>query len=96
MLFRSFKAKLAISIIAFAGVVGAAYYALRMFIGAMHNRAGPKVHSFELRARDALVLVPFLAVIGLFALYPQIELSRAEQTVTAQISAATTNGGVTP
>ncbi len=36
-----FKAKLAIAVIAFVGVVGAAVYALRVFIAAMHNRVGP-------------------------------------------------------
>jgi NADH-quinone oxidoreductase subunit M len=87
-----FKTKMAFSIVAFAGVVMAAVYMLRIFIRAMHNRTGPKVSSFEMRARDALVIVPFLAVIGLFALYPQIELSRAEQTVTAQISSAASVG----
>ena len=35
-----FKSKLAISAIAFLGVIGAAVYALRLFIGAMHNRLG--------------------------------------------------------
>ena len=35
-----FKAKLAIAIIAFAGVVMATVYALRLFIRAMHNRVG--------------------------------------------------------
>jgi len=90
-----FQTKMVFSIIAFTGVVMAAVYMIRIFIRAMHNRAGPKVHSFELRARDALVLIPFLAVIGLFALYPQIELSRAQQTVTAQISAAA-NVGAAP
>ena len=72
-----FQTKMAFSIIAFAGVVMAAVYMLRIFIRAMHNRTGAKVSSRELRWRDALVLVPFIAVIGLFALYPQIELSRA-------------------
>ena len=83
-----FKTKMVFSIIAFAGVVMAAVYMLRMFIRAIHNRAGPRVASRELRWRDALVLVPFIGVIGLFALYPQIELSRAEQSVTASISVA--------
>jgi NADH-quinone oxidoreductase subunit M len=83
-----FKTKMAFSIIAFTGVVMAAVYMLRIFIRAMHNRTGPRVSSRELRWRDALVLVPFVAVIGLFALYPQIELSRAESTVTSSISAA--------
>ncbi len=35
-----FKAKLAIAVIAFAGVVMASVYALRLFIRAMHNRVG--------------------------------------------------------
>ena len=46
-----FQAKLAISVIAFAGVVGAAVYALRLFIGAMHNRVGPQVTVARDRAR---------------------------------------------
>jgi NADH:ubiquinone oxidoreductase subunit 4 (subunit M) len=54
----------------------------------MHNRAGPEVTSRELRWRDAFVLVPFVGVILLFAIYPQIELSRAQTSVTASISAA--------
>ncbi|MGH2852238.1 MAG: complex I subunit 4 family protein [Solirubrobacteraceae bacterium] len=83
-----FQTKMAFSIIAFAGVVMAAVYMLRIFIRAMHNRTGAQVSSRELRWRDALVLVPFIAVIGLFALYPQIELSRAQNTVTSSISAA--------
>ena len=37
-----FKAKLAIAIIAFTGVVMASVYALRLFIRAMHNRVGPR------------------------------------------------------
>jgi NADH-quinone oxidoreductase subunit M len=83
-----FQTKMVFSIIAFTGVVMAAVYMLRIFIRAMHNRTGAHVTSRELRWRDALVLVPFVAVIGLFALYPQIELSRAESTVTSSISAA--------
>jgi NADH-quinone oxidoreductase subunit M len=83
-----FNTKMAVSIIAFAGVVMAAVYMLRIFIGAMHNRAGPKVGSRELRWRDAFVLVPFVGVILLFALYPQIELSRSQQSVTSSVHAA--------
>jgi NADH-quinone oxidoreductase subunit M len=80
-----FKAKMVISIIAFAGVVMASVYALRVFIRAMHNRTGPQVQSREMRWRDALPIVPFLVAIGLFALYPQIQLGRSEKSVTATI-----------
>jgi NADH-quinone oxidoreductase subunit M len=83
-----FKTKMVFSIIAFTGVLMASVYMLRAFIRTMHNRAGPEVQSRELSWRDALVLVPFLGVITLFAIYPQLELSRAQSAVTSSISAA--------
>ncbi|HEY1776820.1 MAG TPA: NADH-quinone oxidoreductase subunit M, partial [Solirubrobacteraceae bacterium] len=83
-----FKTKMVFSIIAFSGVLMAAVYMLRIFIRAMHNRAGPEVVTSELRWRDAFVLVPFVAAILLFALYPQLELSRAQNSVSSSISAA--------
>jgi NADH-quinone oxidoreductase subunit M len=83
-----FQTKMVFSIIAFTGVLMASVYMLRAFIRTMHNRAGPEVHSREMSWRDALVLVPFLGVIALFAIYPQLELSRAQSSVTSSISAA--------
>jgi NADH-quinone oxidoreductase subunit M len=85
-----FKAKLVISIIAFSGVVMASVYALRAFIRVMHNRTGPEVRSRELSWRDGLAIAPFLAVIGLFALYPQIQLQRSERSVSSAIHAEQT------
>jgi len=76
-----FKAKLAIAVIAFSGVVMASVYALRLFIGAMHNRVGPKVDSRDISIRDGLVLVPLVAVILFLALYPQFALHRSEGSV---------------
>src|ERR1700734_434274 len=58
-----FKAKLAIAIIAFTGVVLASVYALRLFIRAMHNRVGKDVQSYDIGVRDGVVLVPVIAVI---------------------------------
>src|ERR1700732_5107550 len=69
-----FKAKLVIAVIAFSGVVMASVYALRLFIGAMHNRVGPRVHSREISLWDSAVLVPLVAVIVFLALYPQFAL----------------------
>jgi NADH-quinone oxidoreductase subunit M len=83
-----FKAKLAIAIIAFTGVVFASAYALRLFIRAMHNRVGPKVSSRELSFRDGVVLVPLLAVIFFMALYPQLALRRSEGSIKATVAAA--------
>jgi NADH-quinone oxidoreductase subunit M len=83
-----FKAKLAIAAIAFAGVVMASVYALRLFIRSMHNRVGSGVKSRELTRMDALVLVPLLAVIVFLALYPQGALKRSESSATTSVAAA--------
>jgi NADH-quinone oxidoreductase subunit M len=83
-----FSSKVVFAIVAFAGVVMAAVYSLRMYIRAMHNRTGPDVESRELRLIDGLVLAPFIAAILLFALYPQLELHRAEQSVTGSVAGA--------
>jgi NADH-quinone oxidoreductase subunit M len=76
-----FQAKLVISIIAFLGVIGAGYYALRLFITAMHNRVGRPVHSRELRAAEAIAIVPLVAIILVLAFYPQFGLKRSERSV---------------
>ena len=83
-----FKAKLVISIIAFSGVIMASVYALRLFIRAMHNRVGPRVRSREISVYDAAVLVPLVAVILFFALYPQLALHRSQRSVTAAVASA--------
>jgi NADH-quinone oxidoreductase subunit M len=83
-----FKAKLAIAIIAFSGVVMASVYALRLFIGAMHNRVRDGVDSRELTLRDSAVLVPLVAVIIFFAVYPQLALQRSEGSVKASVASA--------
>ncbi len=79
-----FKAKLAIAIIAFSGVVMASVYALRLFIRAMHNRVGSGVDSREISLRDGAVLVPLVLVIVFLALYPQFALHRSEGSVKAR------------
>jgi NADH-quinone oxidoreductase subunit M len=83
-----FKAKLAISVIAFTGVVLASVYALRLYIRAMHNRVGPAVRSRDIGVLDGAVLVPLLLVIVFFALYPQLALHRSERSATASVAAA--------
>jgi NADH-quinone oxidoreductase subunit M len=88
-----FKAKLAIAVIAFVGVVGASVYALRLFIGAMHNRVGPRVASREIEARDLAVLAPLVAAILVLAFYPQFFLRRSEPTVKATVAAVASPPG---
>ena len=91
-----FKAKLAIAVIAFAGVVTASVYALRLFIGAMHNRVGSRVSSRELTLRDGVVLVPLLAVVLFFAVYPQMGLHRSEGAVKLAVAPAQRAAGGGP
>ncbi len=83
-----FKAKLAIAAIAFAGVVMASVYALRLFIRAMHNRVGTGVDSREISIRDGAVLAPLIAVIVFLALYPQLALHRSERSVKTAVASA--------
>jgi NADH-quinone oxidoreductase subunit M len=83
-----FKTKIAIAFIASLGVVLASVYALRFYIRAMHNRRGPAVTSFDLRVRDALVLVPLVAAILAFAVYPQQALRHQERAVRASVQPA--------
>ena len=88
-----FKAKLAIAVIAFSGVVMASVYALRMFITAMHNRVGPSVDSRELSVMDGVVLVPVIGVIIFLGLYPQFALHRSERATGAAVAAVRAAGG---
>jgi NADH-quinone oxidoreductase subunit M len=83
-----FKAKLAIAIIAFTGVVLASVYALRLFIRAMHNRVGAHVDSRELSVAGGVVLVPVIGVILFMAVYPQLALHRSEGSVKAAVATA--------
>jgi NADH-quinone oxidoreductase subunit M len=87
-----FESKLAVAIIASTGVVLASVYALRMYIRSMHNRQGPAVTSFDLSPRDALVIVPLVAVIIAFAVYPQRALEAGEPAVQASSQAVTGAG----
>jgi NADH-quinone oxidoreductase subunit M len=84
-----FQSKLAIAVIAFAGVVGAAVYALRMFISAFHNRVGPRVATRELALGDTAVLAAIVLVILALAFYPQFGLRRSAPSVRATVAPAT-------
>jgi NADH-quinone oxidoreductase subunit M len=81
-----FKSKLAIAVIAFSGVVGAAVYALRIFITSMQNRVGRDVVSREIEWREAAGVVPLVAVILVLAFYPQFFLKRSEPTVNQTVA----------
>jgi NADH-quinone oxidoreductase subunit M len=82
-----FSSVQAIAIIASIGVVLASVYALRMYIRSMHNRVGPKVQSFDISSRDALVLVPLVLAILAFAVYPQLALDAGEEAIKTTVQA---------
>ena len=88
ILLGTFNAKLPIAIVASTGVIGAAAYALRLFIRSMHNRVAPKVTSFEIETRDAIAIVPLVLVILVFAFYPQFGLRRSQTSVTGSLASA--------
>jgi NADH-quinone oxidoreductase subunit M len=84
-----FSSKLAVALIASTGVVLASVYALRLYIRSMHNRVGPRVTSFDISLRDGLVLVPLVAAIVAFAVYPQPALDAGERAVKSTVQAVT-------
>jgi NADH-quinone oxidoreductase subunit M len=88
-----FNAKLVFAIIASTGVVMASVYALRLYIRAVHNRVRENVRSFDLGARDALVLVPLVLVIVAFAVYPQQALDHSEASVERVVAAPSESVG---
>ena len=88
-----FNTKLPIALIASTGVIGAAVYALRLYIRAMHNRVGPQVKSFDIGIRDAIAIVPVVLVILVFAFYPQFGLHRSESSVDRSLLATTVQQG---
>jgi NADH-quinone oxidoreductase subunit M len=82
-----FKAKMAIAIVGFLGVVLASFYALRLFIRSMHNRVGAAVRTHEITLGDMAVLAPIVAAILFLAFYPQSELHRTEGSVKSSLAA---------
>jgi NADH-quinone oxidoreductase subunit M len=91
-----FHSKLVIAAIAFTGVGMAAVYALRLFIRAMHNRVGPEVASRDIGLGEGLVLVPLVAAILFFALYPQLALHKGEPAIKQTVRAAAQISGSEP
>ena len=89
-----FQAKIVFALIAVSGVAMSAYYALRMYQGAMHNREAEGLLSREIGLRDALVLAPLVLCILALALYPQLILKRTDPTVEQTVAKVT--GGSAP
>jgi NADH-quinone oxidoreductase subunit M len=88
-----FQTKIVIAIVAFAGVVGAAVYALRLFISSMHNRVRPSVVSREIGMIDAVAIAPVVLLILVLAFYPQFVLRRSEKTVRSTVATFVSSNG---
>jgi len=88
ILLGAFQEQTAIGIVASAGVVMAAVYALRLYIRTMHNRTGPRVEAREMSLRDGFVLVPLVLAIIAIALYPQFALKHSDPYVEGIVPSA--------
>jgi NADH-quinone oxidoreductase subunit M len=88
ILLGAFRSKAAIGILAFLGVAGASYYALRWFIAAMHNRRTERARSVELRFAEGVAIVPLVLALLALAFFPQWGLIRSQATVRQTVAAA--------
>jgi NADH-quinone oxidoreductase subunit M len=82
-----FQEKIVFALIASVAIALAAFYALRMFQLAMHNRKPDGIESKELSWRQGAIIGALVACIVGLALYPNLILHRADDSVTSQISA---------
>jgi len=93
ILLGAFDSHVAVAVIAALGVVGASYYGLRLFIGAMHNRVGGRVTSFEVKPAEAIAIVPLVGIILVLAFYPQFGLHKSEASAKVAIASAAGTSG---
>jgi len=96
ILLGAFRSDQVFAILAFTGVALASVYMLRAYIRSMHNQPGEGVRSRDLTVSDGLVLVPLVACIVAFALYPQAALEDAERSVTDATQRAGLAAGEAP
>jgi NADH-quinone oxidoreductase subunit M len=93
ILLGAFDSHMVFALIASIAVVGAAFYALRLFIRSMHNRVGGRVRSFEVTRGEAIAIVPLILIILALAFYPQFGLSKSEKSVKVALAPAEIAGG---
>jgi NADH-quinone oxidoreductase subunit M len=93
ILLGTFDSHIVIALIASVAVIGAAFYALRLFIRAMHNRVGGRVRSFEVTSNEAIAIVPLVLIILALAFYPQFGLSKSHNSVALAVYPAASLSG---
>ncbi len=96
ILLGTFNSHMVFALIASVAIVGASFYALRLFIRAMHNRVGGRVRSFELKGSEAVAIVPLCLIILALAFFPQFGLSKSENSMKVAMYSAASVGGTAP
>ena len=82
-----FQEKIVFAFVAAIGIALAAYYALRLYQHAMHNRKPDGVESREVGLLDGGVIAALVACIVALALWPGLILHRAEHSTAASVAA---------
>ncbi len=83
----AFQEKIVYAFLASVGIALAAYYALRLFQAAMHNRKPERIESREVGLGQGGVIATLTACIVALALWPGLILDRAEDSVDTQLAA---------
>src|SRR5262245_42266899 len=83
-----FQEKIVFAFLAAIAIALAAYYALRLFQHAMHNRKPDGVESREIGWREGAIVTGLVACIVGLALWPGLILHRTDESTTAAVTAA--------
>ena len=83
-----FQEKIVFAFVAAIGIALAAYYALRMYQHAMHNRKPVGIESREVGLANGAVIAGLVACIVALALYPSLILHRANNSSFNSVAAA--------
>jgi NADH-quinone oxidoreductase subunit M len=81
-----FQEKIVYAFVAAIGIALAAYYALRLYQAAMHNRKPEGIESREVGLVRGAVLTGLIACIVGLALWPGLILDRADDSVSGQLT----------
>jgi NADH-quinone oxidoreductase subunit M len=81
-----FQEKIVFAFVAAIGIALAAYYALRLYQHAMHNRKPDGIESREVGLRDGAVLTGLVACIVALALWPGLIIHRVDSSASASVA----------
>jgi NADH-quinone oxidoreductase subunit M len=83
-----FQTKIVFAFLAALGIAMAAYYALRLYQAAMHNRRPDGIESREVGLLDGAVITSLIACIVALALWPGLILHRSDDSTHAAVTAS--------